>query len=341
MTTEEKIYTWLGSVPAQGAVPDEVTDVLSRFLQGYRLEIPADDEPFVALYDCAVASADGLAQMSRAVRALLCRWLEARWSPTLPGRGQYNLLRLSAELSKREQLAEPLWALYRRRLVAGHYESYRSMPLTEALQMALLRNPDPSGESFELWSRALHGESDDYLKPSVLDGFLGLLHYPELPGDEVSVLASAVREVFFRSGESAFLSALRTLGNVRPDICMDVLSQAGLDIAEVYVRIVSDRLRAAIEQTHMADANAKAVNLDIGAVLAKATGSFRAKVTSENRAKANQKAELLTRAEIERLSFTVVRQAIDREITPHRRALTKVYYDHCQFPRPQALKFVA
>ena len=136
---EETLQEWFSGLPENGPLPEESVTRLSRFLQGFQLGLAADEEPFVALYDCGVAQRC-MPELTNASAALLDRWLAADWEPSLRERAQYNLLHLCTEIGDGERLGNRVWELYRRRLVSGIYQSFRPVPLTKALLGAMIRN---------------------------------------------------------------------------------------------------------------------------------------------------------------------------------------------------------
>ena len=248
---EETLQEWFSGLPENGPLPEESVTRLSRFLQGFQLGLAADEEPFVALYDCGVAQRC-MPELTNASAALLDRWLAADWEPSLRERAQYNLLHLCTEIGDGERLGDRVWELYRRRMVSGIYQSFRPVPLTKALLGAMIRNQIEGDRPLGLWQRFLCGEPGNYLIGSRLDGFLGMLYVigNASQREKTSHLATCLLQLHNQIEENIFLSALLALGRVQPGIAVDVLRRAGLDVCEQYENVVlRERGRTAINST--------------------------------------------------------------------------------------------
>jgi hypothetical protein len=190
--------------------------------------------------------------LARGVNAVLKRWLDGKWQPSLPERAQYNLLQLCVEIGDRKRLSVPLWELYRRKIVVGEYQAFRPISLTRVLLQAMIRNPLEGPVSPALWRSFLEEVPDEYLNGGPLDGFSGMLYLPHegSPEDRVRELAVWLRKLFFRlAEESLFYAALAAMKRAEPGLAYQILKRAGLDIIEEYVAIVKERGPKAIETT--------------------------------------------------------------------------------------------
>jgi hypothetical protein len=255
--TEAIVREWLQTIPVRGSVPDESVTRLGRFLQGFQLDLAADEEPCVALYDWAVAQRS-VSQLADAVVALLKRWLDGQWKPSQRERAHYNLLQLCVEIGDRRRLGDPIWQLYQQRVVDGEYNAFRAISLSDVLLKAMIRNPIEGSQPPGLWRNFLNGTPDNYLNGAPLDGFLGMLYLPKngLPQSRVETLAGCLQILHRIDDESFFLSALAAMRRVEPgQASAEILERAGLDICDEYVTIVKGERRSQVIESTLRQTN--------------------------------------------------------------------------------------
>lgn len=248
--SELTLRKWLSRIEEAGEPSDEILIGFGRMLQGFKLRLSVDEEPFLQIYSWAVALRC-VPSLVVVVRALLERWLGDEWEPSLRERAHYNLLHLCIEIGDSQQLGEPIWALYRRRLVSGEYQSFRSVPLTQPLLKAMIRNPSDLSEAADLWKSFLQSAKDGYLDGSPLDGFIGMLYLPEHTSRSrrIRELAMCLLMLHRLKEENLFLNALAELRRAEPSLARVVVERAGLDICDEYMKYVNETGVKAIEST--------------------------------------------------------------------------------------------
>lgn len=250
---EAIIRQWLQSIPQDEAapVPEEAIDLLSSMLQRFELYLPPNSQPYAVLYDWAVATPHSIPRLSRAARALIGRWLDGRWHPDLREEAQFNLLSLCNEIGDRSRLSEPIWNLYRRRLIAGEYRSLQSIPLTSILLNAMIKSQVAGPEPPTLWQTFLDGDSDGYLPGSPSDGFLGMLFLPYEGSreDRIQQLARSLHAIHSLGKGNLVMSAMSDLHRVDPSLARAVLVRAIAHINGRFLTKVHERFDQAIEST--------------------------------------------------------------------------------------------
>jgi hypothetical protein len=151
-------------------------------LEGLLFSIPEDREPYQELVNAALRTGpDHQRTLVRLAAILLARWIEGQWNPALPGRAQFNLLHLCANLEGQEELAALVWHVYEQRdtLITGDYPQAN---LPSALLAAMIRNQpyDPSLDSpfRSFWLDLLEERFPGGMSATLADGFYGFVRMP-------------------------------------------------------------------------------------------------------------------------------------------------------------------
>jgi hypothetical protein len=151
---------------------------LTRWLQGYDLPAMGSDEPYILLLYGLPVGEDRYVreiQLAERVAHLLNTEPDVNQLGKRPQQLLYNLLFLCAGLSCPDQLAEPLYRMYKRRRLHGQW---LNGSLHNALLSALIGN-QIDNRLHDVWEGMLEGQSHEFLPGNVYDGFEGILWMPE------------------------------------------------------------------------------------------------------------------------------------------------------------------
>ncbi|MDX2151687.1 MAG: hypothetical protein SFV54_13195 [Bryobacteraceae bacterium] len=203
MTWEDRRAEFLAGI----ARPDEeAADLLTLWLEGFRLGLPPDEPAHPLLHRLAIATEEK-SRLADVAAILLQRWSDRFWKPISDfEKAAYNLLRLAVDLRDPSRLGELIWSLYRHRIVEGEYIT---IPLTTVLLEAMIANQrDDEPGARELWERLLSGLQDDYVGGTKEQGERGLAAWAKPERTEEAV-AVAVGTTFGTADPGRFIEAVR------------------------------------------------------------------------------------------------------------------------------------
>jgi hypothetical protein len=154
-----------------------------RWLEGYDLPpVGHEDEPHLwLLRGLPLAEDRSRAETILAARiaGVLDKQPDVQRPGTRPDQILYNLLMLCAGLSCPDQLAEPLYAMFKRKQLKGEWVGidHRS-----SLRAALTEN-QVDNRLQPVWEGMLEGRADDFLGSNAYDGFEGIVLMPRSSND--------------------------------------------------------------------------------------------------------------------------------------------------------------
>lgn len=155
--------------------PEQLID----WLQGYKLPpVGHDDEPFLWLLRGLPVADERYrveVELARRVSKLLGDEPDVKRPGDRPDQVLYNLFMLCAGLSCPEQLADPVYDVYKRRALKGEW---LGIDVRDALQAALIFN-QIDNRMQSVWEAMIEGQSDKFLPGNAYEGFEGIVLMPE------------------------------------------------------------------------------------------------------------------------------------------------------------------